>query len=103
MDYQIYKELGILAVVIVPFFFLVKWIADEFRVTLCAHREERRIWGELYAAHQKAIVEHNERAKSFQEHVQLEHEKMISNLEKACLQHQEMILTLGRINGYKHE
>ena len=32
-----------------------------------------------------------------------EHSKQIDILNSACLQHKEMILSLGRINGYKED
>ena len=101
MDYQLFKELGVIAIVAGPLFFLIKWIAEEFRVTLSAHREERKIWAELYASHKIDSVAHAERAENFQKQVQEQHERMMKTMDAACKEHNEMILTLGRINGYK--
>jgi len=101
MDYQLFKELGVIAIVAGPLFFLIKWITEEFKVTLAAHREERKIWAELYSSHKSDLVAHSERAENFQRMVQEQHDRMMKNMDSACKEHQEMILTLGRINGYK--
>lgn len=96
MDYQLFKELGVSAIIVIPLFFLIKWIADEFKTTLNAHRAERQLWADLFAKHQECIVQHNERAGAFQERVAAEHSKMVNNLD-------EITKTLGRINGYKDD
>ena len=96
MDIKLIEQLGVSAVIVIPFFFLIKWIADEFKVTLAAHRDERKVWADLFAKHQECILQHNERAAAFQERVAAEHSKMVNNLD-------EITKTLGRINGYHKE
>lgn len=96
MDFKLFEQLGISAVIVIPFFFLVKWIADQFKDTLNSHRAERQLWADLFAKHQECIMQHNERSQAFQERVASEHTKMVGNLD-------EISKTLGRINGYTHD
>lgn len=96
MDFKLFEQFGMSAILVIPFFFLIKWIADEFRVTLNAHRGERQLWADLFAKHQECILKHGERSELFQERVSSEHKKMVDNLD-------EISTSLGRINGYKHD
>ncbi len=82
------KELGFVFVA----GFLLKFFMDEFK----KHGEERKIWAQLFQENIKAVIEHNQRACDFQTRVSDEHKKMTDILS-------EITITLGRINGYKHD
>jgi hypothetical protein len=87
------REYGLLGVVIFSvvtmFFFLLKWVLAQFKEELVNNRSERKDYLITLGKIREQIDEHNIRAKEFQCAVSLEHK--------------EMILTLGRINGYTHK
>lgn len=86
------REFGLLGIVIIgviaAFFFILKWVLEQFKIELVANRQERKEYLDTLAGIRQDIAEHNLRAKEFQCNVQAEHK--------------EMITTLGRINGYTH-
>jgi hypothetical protein len=85
------KEFGLLGIVITlisaGFWLLLKWTLQQFKVELDENRKERKEYLLILSGMKQEMVEHNLRAKEFQCNVQKEHN--------------EMIVTLGRINGYK--
>jgi len=87
------KEYGfmglVMGAVIAAFFFLLKWILEQFKVELVGNRQERKEYLEILNSLKSEISEHNARAKEF-------HTSSIA-------EHKEMITVLGRINGYKHD
>lgn len=96
MNYELLKELGTVGIVAIPLFFLIKWIAEEFKALLVREYEERQKWLCVIQGFQKAIDEHSEQARTF--HRTVEEANRYQRDE-----HKQMIETLGRINGYKHE
>ena len=95
---SLYKEVGqgpALAIAIfLAFIFLLKWVLknnekNEERM----HARELKSW-EVSGAHQKAIQDHTAQAKSFHQQVQDAHKYQRE-------EHKEMVVILGRINGYK--
>jgi len=89
MEYALFKDIGIVAVVAIPFFFLIKWIAEEFKKQLERAHEQNKYWSEIINSFQKCITEHTEKADAFHKAVQEEHKQMIE--------------TLGRINGWTND
>jgi uncharacterized coiled-coil DUF342 family protein len=87
MDYPLYKDIGIVAVVAIPLFFLIKWIAEEFKAQLIREHAERLRWADIIQKFQECITQHTEKADAFHKQVNE--------------QHTQMIEALGRINGYK--
>jgi hypothetical protein len=87
MDYLPYKDIGIVAVVAIPLFFLIKWIAEEFKAQLIREHAERLRWAEIIQKFQECITQHTEKAEAFHQQVNQQHEQMIE--------------VLGRINGFK--
>lgn len=87
MEYALFKDIGIVAVVAIPFFFLIKWIAEEFKKQLERAHEQNKYWSEIINGFQRCVTEHTEKAEQF--HMQVNE------------QHKQMIEALGRINGYK--
>jgi predicted RND superfamily exporter protein len=71
------------------FFFILKWVLEQFKKELEENRKERKEYLDVLAGIKVDISEHNARAREFQSNVQAEHK--------------EMIISLGRINGYKHD
>jgi len=87
MEYALFRDIGIVAVVAIPFFFLIKWIAEEFKKQLERAHEQNKYWSEIINNFQKCVTEHTEKADAFHKSVQEEHKQMIE--------------ALGRINGWK--
>ena len=87
------EKVGIVAalsmVVCSMLFFVLKWMVKQFSEELAGNRRERADYICILDRLTNAINTHNERSKEFQANVTLEHREMISSL--------------GRINGYKHE
>ncbi len=69
------------------FFFILKWVLEQFKKELEENRKERAEYLTALAGIKQELNDHNIRAKEFQACVQREHN--------------EMIVSLGRINGYK--
>jgi len=79
--------IGVLLSIAGMFFFLLKWVLEQFKVELTENRKERVEYLRTLAEMKDGITEHNSRSKEFMNNVGQEH--------------REMIATLGRINGYK--
>jgi hypothetical protein len=87
MDFGLFKELGIISVVAIPLFFLIKWIAEEFKEQLKRAHEFNMQATQRLNEICKVIERHDEKAEERGKYVREEHRQMIE--------------TLGRINGYK--
>jgi hypothetical protein len=87
MDFNLVKELGTIGIVAIPLFFLIKWIAEEFKEQLKRAHEFNMVATERLNAICTALERHDEKAEERGKHVREEHK--------------EMIVSLGRINGYK--
>jgi hypothetical protein len=85
------KEWGVVGIavcgIIALIFLLLKWVLEQFKEELVNNRKERAEYLITLQIMRNDMCEHNVRAKEFQTNVQLEHK--------------EMIISLGRINGYK--
>jgi len=110
MEYALFRDIGIVAVVAIPFFFLIKWIAEEFKKQLERAHEQNKYWSEIINGFQKCITEHTEQAREFHqtikethEYQRGEHEKLAANQESVCRSLVEVEKALGRLNGYKRE
>lgn len=86
MDWQLLEKFGTAGLTGVLFFFILKWVLEQFKTELTENRKERKEYLEALAGMKQELAEHNKRANDFHTNVQKEH--------------QEMIKTLGRINGY---
>jgi len=94
MDWlKIGQEFGLVGVLIVSvsaaFFFILKWVLEQFKIELVGNREERKEYLITLNRMCSQIDEHNARSREFTQAVAAEH--------------REMIAALGRINGYKHD
>lgn len=78
------------------FFFILKWVLEQFKIELIANRQDRKDYLDALHSIKEKLSEHEIRAKEFQCNVTLEHREMIKNLG-------EITVTLGRINGFRHE
>lgn len=87
---QDYGLIGIVMTAFITFLgFIIKWILGQFKIELEANRIERKDYLDALHAIRTEVTEHNIRSKECWMNVNAEHK--------------EMIQTLGRINGYKHE
>ena len=77
---------GVLLAIAGMFFFLLKWVLEQFKVELTENRKERVEYLKTLSKMEEGISEHNTRSKEFMTNVATEHKEMIS--------------ALGRINGY---
>jgi predicted nuclease with TOPRIM domain len=89
MDWGLLERFGVAGLIAVPFFLILKWVLEQFKIELVENRKERKEYLEALSKLNQCSEEHNARAKEFQTNVQKEHN--------------EMIKSLGRINGYKQE
>jgi len=89
MDWSLVERFGVAGLIAIPFFLILKWVLEQFKLELVESRKERKDYLESLAKLTQCAEEHNARAKEFQANVQKEH--------------REMITSLGRINGYKEE
>lgn len=85
------KDLGLLATLVLivagMFFLLLKWTLEQFKTELIENRKERVDYLKALAEIKDGVTEHNSRSREF--------------MNSVAAEHREMILTLGRINGYK--
>ena len=65
------------------------WILEQFKHELNGNRVERKEYLDILHKMGAGIDEHNSRSKDF--------------MAGSALEHKEMIITLGRINGYKKD
>jgi hypothetical protein len=92
MDYnKMLESFGLLGVVIggvlTMFFFIIKWVLAQFKCELEGNHKERSEYLSALAQLRAEMSEHNARAREFSASTQSEH--------------REMIVCLGRINGFK--
>jgi hypothetical protein len=80
---------GLALIISSMFFFILKWVLEQFKVELIANRAERIKYLETLHAIRTEIDDHNTRSKEF--------------CASVAAEHKEMILTLGRINGFRKE
>ena len=99
----IYKDIGVVAIVAVPLFLLIKWITEEFKATLIRQHEERNKWADVIRGFQECLKEHTENAKSFHDEVKDAHKYQREEHAELMDQMREVTSSLGRINGYKHQ
>jgi hypothetical protein len=87
------QDYGLIGIVMASFItflgFIIKWILAQFKVELEANRLERTAYLDTLHKIREEITDHNIRSKEF--------------CAAVAIEHREMILTLGRINGFKHE
>lgn len=91
------KEFGIVGGILLIVMFAIvtmsikgwMWILEQFKHELNGNRDERTKYLDILHKIGAGVDEHNLRSKDFMLDVSREHK--------------EMILTLGRINGYKHD
>lgn len=74
---------------IVILLLLIKWVLEQFKTELTLNRQERADYLVALNKIGSSVDEHNQRSREFMTNVNA--------------QHNEMITTLARINGYKHE
>jgi HSP90 family molecular chaperone len=103
MDLPLFRDIGIVAVVAMPLFFLIKWIAEEFKADLKRSADERAKWQEIINGFQRELQAHTLNAASFHEQVTEAHRFQREEHEKLMSQMDEVSKTLLRINGYKDE
>jgi len=94
MDWiKIGQEFGLFGILIcafaAAFFFILKWVLEQFKIELVGNRDERKEYLGILAKISAQIDEHNCRAREFQ----------TSN----AVEHKEILAICGRINGYKHD
>jgi hypothetical protein len=94
MDLSWIEKLGMTGLIFVPFFFLLKWVLAEVSKILIREHEERKAWSDIIKGFQECINEHTASAKTFHDQVSEAHKFQRE-------EHKEMIMALGRINGYK--
>jgi hypothetical protein len=87
MDWNLLERFGIAGLIGIFFFLVLKWVLEQFKIELIENRKERKEYLDALAGIKQELNDHNVRAKEFQCAVQKEHN--------------EMIVSLGRINGYK--
>lgn len=95
----IYKDIGIVAIVAVPLFLLIKWITEEFKATLQRQHDERNKWSEVIIGFQKEISENTDNARAFHEEVKDAHRYQREEHTALMEQMREVTASLGRING----
>ena len=89
MDWTLIEKFGASIIIALFFFLILKWVLEQFKEELKENRKERKEYLQTLAEIRTEMSDHNARAKEFHCSVQAEHKQMIE--------------TLGRINGYKHE
>lgn len=110
MDNFGFKELGVMAVVFVPFMFLLKWVLQEVSAILKRECEERKAWQEIINAFAVGQAQLMQEHRDFREQVgeahkfqREEHKEMVQQQKETTSQLKEITTAIGRINGYKHE
>ena len=98
---SIYKDIGVVAIVAVPLFLLIKWITEEFKATLLRQHEERNKWADVIRGFQDCLKENTENAKAFHNEVKDAHRYQREEHITLMEQMREVTASLGRINGYK--
>ena len=86
MDYSRLAQDGAM---IIAFFLIVKWILEQFKSELEGNRRERTEYLTKLDKISDKMEQHDLRAKE--------------NHAGSQSEHKEMIITLGRINGYKKD
>ena len=93
-----FKEYGLVGLimfaVIALLFFVVKWTLQTTKEIMAQAARERETWQQALGNINDCIKEHTSQAKMFHEQVNEAHRFQRE-------EHKEMIVTLGRINGYK--
>lgn len=100
MDLTKFSEYGLIGLMIMAIigllFIIIKWVLKEHHDLMAQQAEERKCWHETIMnlsdninKTKDSIIEHDRRADERGKFVREEHKQMIE--------------TLGRINGYKHE
>jgi len=94
----VYKDIGVVAIVSVPLFFLIKWIMDEFKATLQRQHDERTKWATVIMGFQDCLKDHTENARSF--HIEVKDAHRYQREEHIALMEQmrEVTSSLIRIN-----
>lgn len=96
-----WKELGMTAIVFIPFMFLLKWVLQEVSAILKRECEERVAWQNIISNFQISQTQLGEQHRAFMEQVSEAHRFQREEHKAMADEHQQMIETLGRINGYK--
>jgi uncharacterized coiled-coil DUF342 family protein len=87
MDLELLERFGIAGLIGIFFFLVLKWVLEQFKTELIENRKERKEYLDALSGIKQELSDHNIRAREFQYCVQKEHNQMIQSL--------------GRINGYK--
>ena len=126
MNLELWREFGlqglIMGAVVTLLFFVVKWTLATTRDILKQAAQERVAFQDVIRGLQQATIEHNERARLFNESVneahrcqREEHTQLANSLTSLCQacqgfgevhrrineEHREIVASLARINGYK--
>ena len=99
MDFTIFKEYGLVGIMIclisTLLFIITKWTLVTTKEIIQQAAKEREAFMACQAVWIKAIDEHTAQARAFHESVKDAHDFQRQ-------EHKEMIIALGRINGYKN-
>jgi len=98
MDFGKFAEYGLIGLVVAALFFLIwrwsVWIMGWIRERDMQQAAERKAWADIIDRMNECWAAHTAQAKQFHDSVTEAHKFQRE-------EHKEMIITLGRINGYK--
>ena len=101
MDWKLLKDFGVAGLISIPFWFLIKWIAEEFKNRLKKYDELVEKSMNVFMGFQNTLNEHTAQAKSFHETNNEAHKFQREEHKDTAKILTEITSTLGRINGYK--
>ena len=78
MDWTLVEKLGASIIIAMFFFFILKWVLEQFKQELVENRKERKEYLTALGEIKQELTDHNQRAKEFHANVQSEHADMIS-------------------------
>jgi flagellar motility protein MotE (MotC chaperone) len=105
--FNLFKEYGLLGLmcgsVIFLLFLVVKWTLQTTKEIMNQSAKERECWRDTIEKVNKSIDDHSTQARMFHETVNDAHKFQRDEHKEMIKQLGEITITLGRINGYKHE
>jgi hypothetical protein len=113
MDYSTFKAIAEYGLSVVGLVAVTVFLAWLIKFILLRNKDRESIYMELMKTDLKDLTESmhkladnitnfSSNVNDAHKYQREEHEKMTSILNNACIEHKEMIMTLGRINGYKN-